>query len=150
MGVASVPVLLLLLLLLLSSSGAKEVLSTSNFKVKGVVDGEDFEGEAAALTVANAAPPFSVLAHGKVGNCIYDDGKLEGIAYTASTSKMDGVVTMAALLAGALFGEDSVKGVDVPWNIEGSRYKEIYIECDPPQKVVLDGEMLGEWVTPWV
>jgi hypothetical protein len=121
------------------------VLTTANFKVKGVVDGAEYEGEATALTIANAAPPFSVLAHGHVGECIYDDGKLEAIAYTASSSKIGNVVTMAKLFAGALFGDNPVKGEDVPWDIQGGRYKDIRIECDPPQKVVLDGELLGEW-----
>jgi diacylglycerol kinase family enzyme len=129
---------------LLPSPGAKELLTTTNFKAKGEADGEKFEGEAAALTVANAAPPFSVLAHGHVGECIYDDGKLEAIAYTASSSKIDNVINMGRFFAETLFGDQPVKDE----NIQGGRYKDIYVECDPPQKVVLDGEMLGEWGWP--
>ena len=36
------------------------------------VDGVVHEGAAAALTVANAAPPTSLLAHGHVGDTIPD------------------------------------------------------------------------------
>lgn len=56
-------------------SGAQKLLSASNFKTKVVVDGEPAEGDVAAITIANAAPKFSVLAHGHIGECIYDDGK---------------------------------------------------------------------------
>jgi diacylglycerol kinase family enzyme len=53
-------------------SGAQKLLTASNFKATVHVDGETAEGEVAAITVANAAPPFSVLAHGHTGECIYD------------------------------------------------------------------------------
>jgi diacylglycerol kinase family enzyme len=53
-------------------SGAQKLLTASNFKAIVTVDGETAEGEVAAITVANAAPPFSVLAHGHTGECIYD------------------------------------------------------------------------------
>jgi hypothetical protein len=53
-------------------SGAQKLLTASNFKATVQVDGETAEGEVATITVANAAPPFSVLARGHTGECIYD------------------------------------------------------------------------------
>jgi diacylglycerol kinase family enzyme len=127
-----------------STTGAQELLGATNFKAKATLDGETTEGMAAAITIANTAPPFSVLAHGQVGECIYNDGLLEAIGYTATDSKMDNVVTMAKLFAGALFTDKPTTNEDVGWEIFGGRYKDIYVECDPPQPVVLDGEVLGQ------
>ncbi|KAF6255042.1 ATP-NAD kinase-like domain-containing protein [Scenedesmus sp. NREL 46B-D3] len=125
-------------------SGAQKLLSASNFKATVHVDGEEAEGEVAAITVANAAPPFSVLAHGHTGECIYDDGKLEAIGYVAEeggvTSKVKNVVNMARLFSGVMFSDEPVQNEE---KIFGGRYSNIKIECDPPQKVVLDGELLG-------
>jgi hypothetical protein len=47
-------------------------MTAKNFSAKVEVDGEVAEGQVAAITIANAAPPFSVLAHGHTGECIYD------------------------------------------------------------------------------
>uniref|UniRef100_A0A383VXV0 DAGKc domain-containing protein n=1 Tax=Tetradesmus obliquus TaxID=3088 RepID=A0A383VXV0_TETOB len=125
-------------------SGAQKLLTASNFKATVHVDGETAEGEVAAITVANAAPPFSVLAHGHTGECIYDDGKLEAIGYVAEeggvTAKVSNVVNMARLFSGVMFSDDPVQHEE---KIFGGRYSDIKIECDPPQKVVLDGELLG-------
>eukprot|EP00775_Hariotina_reticulata_P013012 gene13012-13141_t len=125
-------------------SGAQKLLTAENFKAKVVVDGETAEGEVAAITVANAAPPFSVLAHGHTGECLYDDGKLEAIGYVAEeggvTSKVVNVVNMVRLFSGVLFGDQPVQHEE---RIFGGRYSNIQVECDPPQKVVLDGELLG-------
>jgi hypothetical protein len=54
-------------------AGAQKLLTAENFKAKVVVDGEVAEGEVAAITIANAAPPFSVLAHGHTGECVYGE-----------------------------------------------------------------------------
>jgi hypothetical protein len=65
---ASAPVLCLLW----STAGVQKLVSANNFQARVVVDGEEATGEVAAITIANAAPPFSVLAHGHTGECIYD------------------------------------------------------------------------------
>lgn len=54
------------------SGGAKLLQRPGNFEATVVADGEAHEGAAAAVTVANAAPAASVLAHGHVGDCIPD------------------------------------------------------------------------------
>jgi hypothetical protein len=53
-------------------AGVQKLVSAKNFKAIVHVDGQVAEGEVAAITIANAAPPFSVLAHGHTGECIYD------------------------------------------------------------------------------
>lgn len=53
-------------------AGAKNLVSASNFEARVTVDGQQADGEVAAITIANTAPPFSVLAHGHTGECIYD------------------------------------------------------------------------------
>eukprot|EP00879_Flechtneria_rotunda_P000746 GHRR01000866.1.p1 GENE.GHRR01000866.1~~GHRR01000866.1.p1 ORF type:complete len:439 (+),score=116.46 GHRR01000866.1:106-1422(+) len=125
-------------------SGAQKLLNAYNFHAKVEVDGEVAEGDVAAITIANAAPPFSVLAHGHTGECIYDDGKLEAIGYVAEeegvSAPVMNVVNMVRLFSGVLFGEKPVQHEE---KIFGGRYKEINVECEPPQKVVLDGELLG-------
>lgn len=55
-------------------AGVKSLASAGNFKAHVTVDGEHADGEVAAITIANAAPPTSVLAHGHTGDCIYDGG----------------------------------------------------------------------------
>jgi diacylglycerol kinase family enzyme len=125
-------------------SGAQKLLSAANFKAKVSVDEETAEGEVAAITIANAAPPFSVLAHGHTGECIYDDGKLEAIGYVAEeggvTAPVKNIVNMARLFSGVVFGDKPVQAED---RIFGGRYSDVRVECEPPQKVVLDGELLG-------
>lgn len=49
---------------------------------------------------------------------------------------------MAQLAAGVLFS-DSIQDVQDPDRIMGGRFKEVTIECEPPQKVVVDGELMG-------
>jgi hypothetical protein len=53
-------------------AGVKSLASAGNFKAHVTVDGQHADGEVAAITIANAAPPTSVLAHGHTGDCIYD------------------------------------------------------------------------------
>lgn len=53
-------------------AGVQQLVNARNFQAHVEVDGQEAEGEVAAITVANAAPPFSVLAHGHTGECIYD------------------------------------------------------------------------------
>jgi len=56
----------------LLSTGVQQLAGAKNFTAHVTVDGQEADGEVAAITIANAAPPFSVLAHGHTGDCIYD------------------------------------------------------------------------------
>ncbi|GBF88835.1 lipid kinase [Raphidocelis subcapitata] len=140
------------------SGGMQLLRQSGNFHAKVTVDGVTHEGDIAALTVANAAPPASVLAHIHVGDCIPDDGLLEVCGYVASDSAAANIAGAASLALGALFsggaaaaaGADGAEGnggaaaaARDEERIFGGRHRQVEIECDPPQKVVVDGELLG-------
>lgn len=100
------------------------------------IDGDRQTVQAAAITVANAAPPTSVLAQG-IGEVLYDDGLLDITIATAET-KLQAVLTMINMLGSAL--------VKIPTNhpkIAHFRAKTITVSTDPAQKVVVDGEVVG-------
>jgi len=99
-------------------------------------DGETYHIQASAITVANAAPPTSVLAQG-AGQVIYDDGLLD-ITIGTSETKMQAVTTMVKMLGSALVGADAQQQ-----DVLHGRAKEITITTTPPQKVVVDGEIIG-------
>jgi len=106
------------------------------FQAQIEAEGEVYELEAAAITVANAAPPTSVLAQGG-GQVIYDDGLLDLTIATAET-KLQAVTTMLRMLGAAL-----VKAGTQQQNVVHARAKTITIATEPPQKVVVDGEVIG-------
>lgn len=98
----------------------------TNLKLKGV-------------TIANVAPPTSVLAQG-IGTVKPEDGLLE-VVCVGSSSAFGLVRTMAFLLRSALLRTREQRG-----SVYGLRAKRVRIVCDPPQHIVIDGEMAG--VTP--
>ena len=91
---------------------------------------------ASAITIANAAPPTSILAQG-AADIICDDGFLD-ITIIAPASKTGAIAASYDLLASALRG-DATSRPDIGY----LRSKTITINTDPPQKVVVDGEMTG-------
>jgi diacylglycerol kinase family enzyme len=76
------------------------------------------------------------LAQG-AGQVIYDDGLLD-ITIATSETKMQAVTTMLKMLGSALVGADAQQQ-----NVLHGRAKEITITTNPPQKVVVDGEVIG-------
>lgn len=91
---------------------------------------------AAALTVANAAPPTSILAQGVAG-VIFDDGLLD-LTIVSTKSKTTAIAASFELLTSALNGE-AVNRPDIGY----LRAKSFKINTNPPQNVVLDGEIIG-------
>ena len=106
------------------------------FEAEIEAEGETHHIQASAITVANAAPPTSVLAQG-AGQVIYDDGLLD-ITIATSETKMQAVTTMLKMLGSALVGADAQQQ-----NVLHGRAKKITITTTPPQKVVVDGEVIG-------
>ena len=92
--------------------------------------------QAGAITVANAAPLTSILAQG-TGEVVVDDGLLDVTIATAET-KLQAVVTLLGMLESAL-----IKTNNEINNVVHLRTKKLKISADPPQKVVLDGEIIG-------
>ncbi|MGA7936373.1 MAG: methylglyoxal synthase [Kovacikia sp.] len=100
------------------------------------VEGEVRQFQASAITIANAAPPTSVLAQG-AGEVVFDDGLLDITIATAET-KLQAVTTMLSMLGSAL-----VKGERQNQNVVHGRARKLKVKADPPQKVVVDGEIIG-------
>lgn len=88
------------------------------------------------LTVANAAPPTSVLAQG-VGEVHPDDGLLE-VVCIACEHPIGMIRTMLSMLRSAFLRTRIHRK-----NVYGLRAKRVEIECDPPQRIVIDGEEAG-------
>lgn len=92
--------------------------------------------EAAAVTVANAAPPTSILAHGPAG-VVFDDGLLD-VTVVAPQTRTGAIAASYHLLSTAL-NETAAERDDIGY-IRGRKF---IIRTNPPQKVVLDGELIG-------
>jgi len=92
---------------------------------------------ASAVTVANAAPPTSILAQGPAG-VIFDDGLLD-VTVVAPASRTGAIAASYHLLSTALNESAAADRDDIGY----LRAKRVIIRTNPPQKVVLDGEIIG-------
>ncbi|NJN29349.1 MAG: methylglyoxal synthase [Synechococcales cyanobacterium RM1_1_8] len=106
------------------------------FSAELLIDGDRYQVDAGAITVANAAPPTSVLAQG-MGAVLFDDGLLDVTIVTAET-KLQAVTTVLSALGASLLRSET----NHP-NISQLRASRISITANPPQKVVVDGEIVG-------
>jgi diacylglycerol kinase (ATP) len=111
------------------------------FEAEIEIAGEVKTFQAGAITIANAAPPTSVLAQG-IGEVIVDDGLLD-ITIATVDNKIQAVTTILSMLGAALIKTNA--GLD---NIVHLRSPKVKISAKPEQKVVLDGEIIGN--TPLV
>lgn len=117
-------------------AGLQQLEDQQEFQVSFCLDGQSSDLMAKAMTIANAAPSTSVLAHG-TGNVIANDGLLD-ITIAHTENRLEAFNALLQLFRSAL--------TQIPpdrENIIGLRGKHLKIETDPPQKVVLDGEMIG-------
>ncbi len=92
--------------------------------------------DSSAITVANAAPATSVLAQG-FGRVLPDDGFLD-VTIATPKSRLQGLNTFTSLFTAAL--------INAPTNREDIlclRTRRLRITTDPPQKVAIDGEIIG-------
>lgn len=120
-------------------AGIDQLAGATGFEATITVDGEGkLQERLGAITIANAAPSFSIMAHGESGQCVPDDGLLDVVAYVHSDSTMQNVLDMARQATHALLGTR-----EKDERVRSGHVKEVLVECDPPQKVVLDGELLG-------
>ena len=106
------------------------------FEAEIEIDGKTKTFQAGAITVANAAPPTSVLAQG-IGEVVLDDGLLD-ITIATVDNKVQAVTTILGMLGAAL-----VKTSAELDNVVHLRSPKVKISADPSQKVVLDGEIIG-------
>ena len=118
-------------------SGFKQLQEFVQFTAKIETEDKVITVTASAVTVANAAPPSSVLAHGTAG-VIYDDGLLD-ITILAPQTKAGAIATSIQLLQSA--GNNEAVERD---GVGYLRSKWVKITTDPSQKVVVDGELIGK------
>ncbi len=99
------------------------------------MDGKIERFQAGAITIANAAPITSVLAQG-IGQVVFDDGLLD-VTIASASSKLEAIRLMTQLLGAAL-----MKPVNSP-NVVHMGARRLKVTTNPPQKVVVDGEVIG-------
>ncbi len=117
-------------------AGIAQLGNLSHFDVEIETEDKIVRTTAAAVTVANAAPPTSILAQGPAG-VVYDDGLLD-ITIVAPANLVGAIAASYDLLSTALSGEAS-KRPDIGY----LRASKVRITTEPPQKVVVDGETVG-------
>ncbi|NJL82274.1 MAG: YegS/Rv2252/BmrU family lipid kinase [Chloroflexaceae bacterium] len=120
----------------------KKLSDFKPFTVEIITDTQIIRSYSArAVTIANAAPPTSVLAHGPAG-IIYDDGLLD-VTLVAPKNWINSLLASYHLFFTAL-QEKAAERPDVGY----LRAKKLRVLTDTPQEVVVDGELFG--TTPLV
>ncbi|MGM3306900.1 YegS/Rv2252/BmrU family lipid kinase [Anabaena sp. WFMT] len=117
-------------------AGIQELGNLQKFDVEIETEDKIIQTIASAVTVANAAPATSVLAHGPAG-IIFDDGLLD-LTIVAPENKTGAIAATFHLFQTATAGTP-VERDDIGY----LRAKTIKITTEPPQKVVIDGEIVG-------
>lgn len=117
-------------------AGFQTLRSLETFDAEIETDDRIITLSAAAITVANAAPPTSVLAQGPAG-VLADDGALD-ITIVSPSNKAGAIAATYHLLQTALSGNPTERD-----DIGYLRTKRVRIATDPPQKVAVDGELAG-------
>jgi len=117
-------------------AGVKQLRDFDTFEATIETDERVITVNAAAVTIANAAPPTSILAQGPAG-IIYDDGLLD-LTVVAPENRAGAIASAYHLLQTALRG-DAAERDDIGY----MRARRIKVTTNPPQKVVLDGEIVG-------
>ncbi len=117
-------------------AGWRQLNEQTLFDIEAEIEGEVFTAQAGALTVANAAPPTSVFAQG-IGHVDYQDGLLD-VTVASMESKLQAVTSLISIFGAALVKTP----VNQP-NVRHGRIEHITINANPPQKVVVDGEVIG-------
>lgn len=124
-------------------AGAQQIAAQEIFEAQIEIDGQVTTFFSSAMTVANAAPPTSVLAQGW-GETLVDDGLLDvtiGVDQSLEQNlakRIQGITALADLFTSALIKRPTNRE-----DIVCLRVPEIKISTNPPQKVVVDGEMIG-------
>ncbi|MBE9222869.1 methylglyoxal synthase [Cyanobacterium stanieri LEGE 03274] len=117
-------------------AGIQQAKEQKLFNAEIEINSEVNTIEASAITIANAAPPTSVLAQG-AGEVDYNDGLLDiTIASSQSTLQGIGVIT-------SLFTSGLVKNPSNHDHVAHFQAESIKVKTEPEQRVVVDGEIIG-------
>jgi uncharacterized membrane protein len=112
------------------------MLQLNQFEVEIELEDKVIAVSAAAITIANAAPATSILAQGSAG-VVFNDGMLD-LTIIAPATPLIAIATAFDLLSSTLRGMASQR--EEVGFLRSNRFK---ITTTPPQKVVLDGEIIG-------
>ncbi len=118
-------------------SSFRELRNIEKFEATIETDDKTIELDATAITIANAAPPTSILAQGPAG-VLVDDGYLDLTVMT--TEGFTNALSAGFRLLRSAMNNDAVDDRD---DIGFLRSRHIKVKAEPPQKVVLDGEIIG-------
>ncbi|MEM9485779.1 MAG: lipid kinase, partial [Cyanobacteria bacterium P01_F01_bin.116] len=116
-------------------SAAQQFFTQEDFNAKIELDDQVLEFRTGAVTVANAAPPTSVMAQG-FGEVIPNDGLLD-VTIPISNTLLEDINTSANLLVSA-FAQSQIENT----NLVCLRTNRLKLTTDPPQTLVVDGEIL--------
>ncbi|HEY9853899.1 MAG TPA: YegS/Rv2252/BmrU family lipid kinase [Leptolyngbyaceae cyanobacterium] len=117
-------------------AGIRQLRELKRFEAEIETEDKIIHLSASAITIANVAPPTSILAQGPAG-LIVDDGLLD-ITVVAPINLAGAIAASYHLLQTALSG-DAAERDDIGY----LRAKKVKVTTEPPQKVVLDGEPIG-------
>lgn len=117
-------------------AGFKQLQAMESFETTIETDDKKISVTASAITVANAAPPTSILAHGPAG-VIPDDGLLD--VTIVAPANMGGAIAASYHLLQSALAESATEREDIGY----FRTNWLKISTDPPQKVTVDGELVG-------
>lgn len=118
-------------------AGIQELRNLESFETRIETEDKVITLNAAAITVANAAPPTSVLAQGPA-ELLVDDGLLD-VTIVAPTNTISAIAAAYNLLQTAYSGEVANRP-----DTGFLRARSIKISTNPPQRVVVDGEIMGK------
>lgn len=120
-------------------SGIRELSRLNNNRFQATIETESkvVKVDAAAITVANAAPAFSILAQGPAG-IVYNDGLLD--LTIVAPEHLPGALAASYHLLQSAVNQDAADRDDIGY----LRSESFTISTDPPQKIVIDGEIYGE------
>lgn len=117
-------------------SGINQLQDLKDFETRLETEDEVITFSAVGVTVANVAPPTSILAQGPA-NLVPDDEFLD-VTIFAPRTILDAIAASYHLLQTA-FSHTPCDRNDIGY----LRVKRAQIYTDPPQKVVVDGEIIG-------
>lgn len=117
-------------------AGIQQLRELESFTAEIETEDKIITVTASAVTVANAAPPTSILAQGPDG-VIFDDGLLD-VTVVAPVNRAGAIAASYHLLQTAL-NENAAERNDIGY----LRAKRVIIRTEPLQKVVIDGEING-------
>ena len=115
-------------------SATQQLFTQEDFNAKIEIEDKVLEFTTGAVTVANAAPSTSIMAQG-FGAVIPDDGLLE-VTIPVSKNWREDINTSASLIVSAL-----AKSQVEDQNLIRLRTPKLKLFTEPPQKLVVDGEV---------